>query len=236
MTDHFEFYDQATLLYRLSESLRTRPQEVVFLLGSPLSAPGDSGGPGVPNVAGVIKLIQEEFANEPEQLQHLSIAIAGAGSRAYQAAFKFLIGRRGQDIANLVVQRAVLKSRVAQLPAFQSSSVHLSDEECLALESDQMGWELGSGLQSLGDLVKLSPDIFGGVLLTTNFDPLIQQAINRAGGRSWRTALHSDGDLTQTIAEGCHIVHLHGYWWGSDTLHTVRQLTQPRPRLKMTAP
>lgn len=27
------------------------------------------------------------------------------------------------------------------------------------------------------------------------------------------------------------MVHLHGYWWGTDTLHTNRQLTQERPRL-----
>ena len=182
MNSEFEFYDQATLLYRLSEALRTRHQEVVFLVGSPFSAPIAAGHPGVPNVSGVIKLIQQEFSNEPSQLQNLSIAITGAGGSAYQAAFKFLIGRRGQDIANLVVQRAVLQARLPTSNPLDIEANSLSDEDCLGLEADHQGWELSPALQSLGHLVHLVPSIFGKSLLTTHFDPLLQQAIGRAGG------------------------------------------------------
>ena len=52
------------------------------------------------------------------------------------------------------------------------------------------------------------------------------------GGRFYRTVLHDDGHLGQTVGEGTHIVHLHGYWFGYDTLHTPQQLVQPRPQLK----
>jgi tetratricopeptide (TPR) repeat protein len=83
----------------------------------------------------------------------------------------------------------------------------------------------------VGKLVSRYPATFGRALLTTNFDPCIQQAIQRAKGQSYRTTLHGDANLNQTAAEGCHVVHLHGYWWGTDTLHTNRQLTQERPRL-----
>ncbi len=48
----------------------------------------------------------------------------------------------------------------------------------------------------------------------------------------YKTVLHSDGNLGQTEASGCHVVHLHGFWLGTDTLHTARQLGQPRPHLK----
>jgi tetratricopeptide (TPR) repeat protein len=54
----------------------------------------------------------------------------------------------------------------------------------------------------------------------------------KSGGHFFRTVLHRDGNLAQTEGNGCHIIHLHGYWYGSDTLHTPRQLNQERPRLK----
>lgn len=76
------------------------------------------------------------------------------------------------------------------------------------------------------------PELFGRSLLTTNFDPLIEVSVRRSGGFYFRTTLHRDGNLSQTEGIGCHIVHLHGYWYGSDTLHTARQLSQSRPRLK----
>jgi len=76
------------------------------------------------------------------------------------------------------------------------------------------------------------PSVFGSAVLTTNFDPLLEIAIRRASGTHYRTVLSADGSLAQTEADGCHVVHLHGFWLGSDTLHTNRQLMQDRPRLR----
>ena len=89
-----------------------------------------------------------------------------------------------------------------------------------------------SGSEALGKLIASYPEHFGRSILTTNFDPLLEVSIRRAGGSYFRTMLHSDGNLAQTEGIGCHVVHLHGYWYGSDTLHTPRQLTHPRPRLR----
>jgi hypothetical protein len=99
------------------------------------------------------------------------------------------------------------------------------------MDFDGQGWSLGLGVEALGKLVARYPTRFGEMVLTTNFDPLIEVAISRASGAFYKTILHADGNLAQTEATGCHIVHLHGYWYGSDTLHTVRQLGQDRPRL-----
>jgi tetratricopeptide (TPR) repeat protein len=38
--------------------------------------------------------------------------------------------------------------------------------------------------------------------------------------------------LEQSRAPGCQVVHIHGYWHGTDTLHTGNRLRQPRPALK----
>lgn len=227
MATKFEFHDEKVLIYRLSEALRTREQEVVFLLGSPLSEPTSANSPGVPNVSGIIDLIRAEFVNDVNQFQQFSAIVPVSGEGAYQAAFRFLIGHKGQDVANLIVKNAVLLARTSRLQNQQ-----LSDDDCRNLELDNLGWKLSPGLESIGQLVKNFPKSFGKKILTTNFDPLIQEAISRAGGQSYRTSLDTDGSLSLTEAIGCHVIHLHGYWWGSDTLHTTRQLTQTRPRLK----
>jgi hypothetical protein len=86
--DDFEFYDQSALLYRLSEALRSRPQEVVFLLGSPLSAPASIGQPGVPLVSDVIELIRSEFCGDEDQLFQLQHDLSVSENR-YNQHFGF---------------------------------------------------------------------------------------------------------------------------------------------------
>ena len=100
------------------------------------------------------------------------------------------------------------------------------------MDSDTQGWFVSPATENLGRLAANYPGRFGKSILTTNFDPLVEVAIRRAGGAYFRTTLHSDGNLSQTEGTGCHVIHLHGYWYGSDTLHTNRQLAQSRPRLR----
>ena len=106
------------------------------------------------------------------------------------------------------------------------------DDACRQMELDISGWRLNPGTESLGKLVSKYPHRFGKCILTTNFDPLIEVAIQRAGGLCFMTRLYADGNIAQTEASGCHVIHLHGFWRGSDTLHTTQQLGQSRPHLR----
>lgn len=231
MSADLHFFDESALLHRLSNALQKRHQETVFLLGSALSAPVHPTALGVPGTDGVIKLIRSEFADDSTETDQFDHAIRLAGDREYQTAFLFIQGRRGQDTANEIVRKAVLKSRVGQ-PGKTNFDIHAAtDEDCRVLDFDSQ-WFLNPGTESVGKLVTFYPERFGRVVLTTNFDPLIEVAIRKAGGQVYKTTLHSDGGLSQTDGPGCHIVHLHGYWYGSDTLHTSRQLQQSRPHLK----
>jgi hypothetical protein len=81
-------------------------------------------------------------------------------------------------------------------------------------------------------LIAKFPERFGNILVTSNFDPLVEVSVRRSGGTAWRTSLSVDGSIRQSEAEGCQVIHIHGYWYGSDTLHTTRQLLQNRPTLK----
>jgi tetratricopeptide (TPR) repeat protein len=125
----------------------------------------------------------------------------------------------------------------AREPGSESTPIDFTNQvaieaACRALEFDIAGWHLNAGTDYLGKLVAGYPTRFGKTLLTTNFDPLIEVAIRRAEGAYWRTVLHADANLSQTEASGCHVIHLHGYWFGADTLHTARQLGQSRPHLR----
>ncbi len=232
MIDLSDFHNQQALLDRLSTGLRKRKQEAVFLVGAPLSAPRN-GAPGVPDVTGIIDLIRQEFEEPPEKSE-LEKALTASGARRYQAAFSFLQGRRGQQTVNEIVCKAVFAARESSVDLSELDFANLGVVEafCRRLELDFSGWHLNTGTENLGRLVARYPERFGNTLLTTNFDPLIEVAIRRAGGSHYRTTLQADGNLSQTEAVGCHVVHLHGYWHGADTLHTARQLSQPRPHLK----
>src|SRR5208282_2109427 len=149
------------------------------------------------------------------------------------AAFLFLQPRLGLSIANEIVRKALLCARLVDSKSGTPPSNALigTDEDCRLLEVDSQ-WAINPGTDAIGRLVAHYPEPFGRSLLTTNFDPLLEVAIRKAGGQYFKTTLHADGDLSQTEAVGCHVVHLHGSWCGSDTLHTTRQLQQSRPRLK----
>ncbi len=230
-------YDEDALVERLSHGLRRGSQEVVFMVGAAFSSPLAAGDPGVPDVSGVIDLIRREFEGDRHQSSLFESAVSAGGRRRYQAAFQFLQGRRGQDAVNEVVRKAVVSARSDRQAEssesfFDAQSRPDIEDACRFMDSDVQGWQINPGTENLGKLAVGYPERFGKWILTTNFDPLIEVAIRRAGGGHLRTILQTDGDFTQTEGTGCHVVHLHGYWFGSDTLHTSRQLSQSRPRLK----
>ena len=233
MSEQPHFFDQHALVHRLSAGLNKRRQETVFLLGAGLSTPTSACARGVPGTEDLIQLIRNEFCGNSLRLEEFDRTIGLAGGKRYQAAFLFLQGHLGQETANEIVKRAVLGARLNESVS-ERTGLDLqmaSDEDLRPMDLDSQ-WSLNPGTTSVGRLVAEYSEIFGRLLLTTNFDPLIECAIRRAGGQCYRTVLQADGDWSNTDAAGCHVVHLHGYWYGSDTLHTGRQLQQSRPRLK----
>jgi hypothetical protein len=100
-----KFFDQEDLLDRLAHACQAKTKNIVFIVGSPLTAPyGDA--PGVASVDGVISYIRNEFANDKNALAKLDGLLASQEQHEYQSAFEFLIGRRGQSEANRLIRCA----------------------------------------------------------------------------------------------------------------------------------
>lgn len=231
-----KYYSLSDLVDRLRDACTTNKKAVTFLVGSALSLPDEEGGHGVPGVSGVLDLIRQEFS-ESDARTELNNELQGPTSNQYQKAFEFLRGRRGPDAANRIVRRAVSQALDEQSwpsnhSSLQSAATDIDPSTCEALEADVGAWGLPRSIDLLGKILVEKPSTFGNSVLTTNFDPLIEISILKHGGRHYRTVLHEDGNLHQTVSEGIHVVHLHGYWWGYDSLHTPQQLGQPRPQLK----
>ena len=225
------FYTSKDLIERLCHEANEKDKSVTFLVGSALALPDHPGGHGVPGVTGIIDLIRDEFKGEEEQLDR---QLTDAASMQYQQAFQFLHARRGQDVANRIVRTAVWKSLdLTRWPRGlpQTTPQDAKSAICKALEDDSRAWTLPKSVDDFGRLLVTCFDTFGKTVLTTNFDPLIAISIAQNGGRHYRTVLDQDGHLGHIFSEGTHLIHLHGYWQGSDTLHTPTQLTHPRPHL-----
>lgn len=222
------FHNVDTLLERVIHASR----EIVFFFGSALSIPEADGMPGVPNVAGVLALIEARLNDSPNAFGPVR-ELHDVG-KAYQKAFEQLQAFRGQDAANEVIRRAVLQARKPIVDA--SARIEMSNlrdpEVCRTLDDDIAGWHLRPSLVTLGKLLANHSGRVGKTVLTTNFDPLIQVAVRIAHGTYFRTMLHDDGKLTQSEGPGVQIVHLHGYWHGTDTLHVPAQISSSRAMLK----
>lgn len=227
-----EFFSYEMLISRLSYALLNENKKITFLIGSPASS-SRNGIPGVADVDGIIELIRQQFNSK--QLEELDKLLKSSSKNAYQTAINFLIGYRGQDAVNDLIRMAVINARIdGKEVLHQLESKSNLNDLAMSLEREKEKWHIPECMNSLAQLIKEFPENFS-LQLTTNFDPLLSLAVQRQDFPCYRSSLSRDGSLNQTQGDGCHIVHLHGYWRGSgDTLHTPKQLTQPRSKLKVS--
>lgn len=211
----------------LSTQIVDGRKPVIFMIGSGGSVARrdrttGSVSPGVPTSQDIVNIIADR------------LGVPASSLGGYQDAFNVLIetdskGKATKDLhrANLVIREAVLRAR---LP-YDSSEIEAYPEQLAALEANPKNWWIPDAYKALALLGAHYPRALAGLVLTTNFDPLIEVAMTHARTPWVATALHEDGSLQYTRGSGPHVVHLHGHWWNSDTLHTEVQLTNERKLL-----
>lgn len=220
---YFTFYGEDDLLDRLEGSFdQHRP--VVLLVGSGLTAPRAADKPGVPGVGSIVEKIQS-LLDTPD---FSSIATT---TNPYQQALSALTGRRGLNSVSRVVRWAVLEATLDVPQEILDAATNGDEKICKKLEESISSWPLNPALINLGQIIAQYPKRFGTVL-TSNFDPLIEISVRKAGHMVGRTVLRGDGELFGAEFPGCHVVHLHGYWYGPDAIHGPAQLKAQLPRSK----
>jgi len=223
MNNNYPISTADRLLMRLAHAV-TSGQRVTFLAGSGLTCPSDDGQErGIPGAAKMVERARSLFPSS-EEVKAFDEAVAPASEgRKYQAAMQFVIECRGQTALNDLIKNAVLESRTAQC-----------DTKCLeTLERDTGGWFLRPGVEALGTLVHEYESVFRRPILTSNFDPLLEIAVRRAGRQALTINLPNDGNFSDIVVndQSVPVVHFHGFWRQGDTLHTPDRLTRERPLL-----
>jgi hypothetical protein len=218
-------FNADALLNRIAAASLERP--IMFVLGSPLTSPAEAGAPGVPGVDGIIDLVRERLRHVCD----IDPFLSGSSADRYQQALEVLKANR-EDPTHLI-RRAVLMDRLVADPTEVVDRIVQRDLNSFdSIEHDTENWHFGPGLQALGKIIAGRPEIFGKVVLTSNFDPLIEISVRCAGGLA--TSIGIDSDATPEIvsrSSACRVIHFHGFWSGSGTLHRPDQLKQNRPQL-----
>ena len=200
-------------------------KKITFLFGSGLTVKNQAfGDRGVPSASAMVETITETFkATEHENPLTLRLSKVDPPDQ-YQEAMRFLIQCYGQDALNEMVQNSVLEAR---------ENDYIGNPNLNTFDEEVEGWWLPPGVEALANLIVSCRKVFAGPVFTSNFDPLIEVGIRKAGGQAAAIVLNTDGSFGHTIMPNTtEIVHFHGYWINGDTLHTALQLQQNRPKLK----
>lgn len=223
-------YPPSILSSRL-RSLAADQERLAFCVGSGLTLPR------VPGVADALKWMAAELQDSAADKEAFEATVRGkAGGEAYQSGADFLLGCRGQNALNGVVRAMVLNAHKPTIAALASGDLTPSDfdeQYCLRAEQDLEGWIIPRQVDHLARLLTASDT--AGIVVTTNFDPLIQIAVRRAGGTAVTEIFDADGNLgTVDPGSAAVIGHLHGFWQRSDTLHVPAQLLRERDGLQVS--
>ncbi|WP_170151843.1 SIR2 family protein [Subtercola boreus] len=184
--------------------------------------------PSVPGVTATLQILRKAFPVEEQvELDALLAKHREAGEK-YRQAFQFLGIRRPPALSERVL-------KIATLRAYDRTGIDENDLLSMApeLEANQSGWKLPPGQAALGRILSGLPPRLRGPVFTTNFDPLTEIAVRRAGGVA-TPYIHADDSsfiANLRVQTGASVIHLHGYWRDSQVRNTSDQLEQDRPNL-----
>ncbi|MFF3065408.1 SIR2 family protein [Oerskovia sp. NPDC057915] len=180
--------------------------------------------------AHIVEMTRKGLHSEDRQDLDSALADIVDDAEKYRATFDFLALRREPGYRDRVIQLATLGAYKG-LDSQQTPT--LTAEALTTYENDEESWKLPIGVESLGRIWAGTANIKRGPILTSNFDPLCEIAIRRAGGTPVTNVLDTDGAFLRDVRVSSepHIVHFHGYWRGQATLSMANQLSQSRPAL-----
>ncbi|MBH2666749.1 SIR2 family protein [Serratia marcescens] len=182
-------------------------KEVSFLLGSAVSCSID--GKGVPSVSGMNEILRQYMIGLDiyDEFEVESVGLSEV--EKYQNGFAYLLKVGDQE-------------DVKEIMSLAMNNVRNGDD-----------WHITKTLSDLSNLFN-ETDVNVNSILTTNFDPLIEEALSKIGRECNIHNLIIDqpiGTVRSYSGGTIPVVHLHGVWDG-DTMHTQTQLTTLRKKIE----
>jgi len=227
--NEINFASLEMLLVRLSSIIK-KERKINVLVGSGLTVANLSNSErGVSSITEIVNDIENIFIqNDAVALLKERMKVEFSEFDKYQTAMQTLLSCFGQDELNNVIVKAVLNAMVNN-PVITSDK---SEIDHTILEKNPQNWFLRNGVDALGEMFVDFKEIFSGPILTSNFDPLLEISIRKHNGVPNSICIVNDGKFLNQISDSNSVVHFHGFWHGSDTLHTSDQLKRQRPQLK----
>lgn len=213
------FHDLLARLDYVSSSNTGRP--LAILCGSGITIPS------VPSVNKIIKSIRDSFPPQDQMDLDIRLQAYKSDAEKYQEAFRFLSLRRPPDQRD----RVIALSTLAAYNGSVSERSHTSPADLADFETHIDKWSMPKGVEALGRIWAGLPRPLRGPVITTNFDPLCEIAVRKAGGNATPLIINDDSTFLRTISAIDHpvVLHIHGYWRESNTLSMNDQLTLERP-------
>lgn len=205
-----------------SRLIHLESKPLTLVIGSGLS------NEALPNTAQFARIFLDEFVGaEHFKMKEMYEAAADDPTLAYQNMASQLIAYRGYTGISKPFRREILKNYKAAVDT--TSSAHLAQ-----VEEDTGNWNIPSAQIELAKFLRSRTSDSPTTIITTNFDPFIEIALNREIGP--RTAIPVPMAASKPISPaelhvttGIPVIHIHGFWRQGDTLHTQAQLTGERP-------
>jgi hypothetical protein len=215
-----DFLSRAAAATHSDGNLPAKP--IALLIGSGASTT-------VPNAQKIVFTIRKALGERDRHPFDEEVSVASGSDEKYQRAFQFAARRRGPEFRDQVIRTAVLK---AYRPARERTE-RFSEKELYQAEIDIDSWDIPDGIASIARIWTGLPAELRGPIITTNFDPIIEIALSRAGGAPVTHVLDNEGVIqgTPRLTDSIHVVHIHGFWREGQTLSMASQLTQDRPSL-----
>ena len=188
------FADSGRLVTRIMHAVKS-DQKITFLFGSALTAQGARPEEkGVPDVNALIQDVVNSFQHT-DQMDNLQQALNQSHlTERYQIAMQFMIDCLGQGSLNTLIAHAVEKAR-------KKARIGNQTDEDIELDTD--GWFLRSGVEAVGRLIKEHSNSFSSPILTSNFDPLLEVSLRKAGTNAATISLSGDGQFTNILGRVC---------------------------------
>ena len=217
--------DLNDLVARLTTTVTAREETrpVALLAGSGLTRGA------VPGVVEIITAIRRYLNDDEKADFDKRLAVHAEPGLKYQEAFTFLSLRRAPHLRDRVIRLCTLQAYNGSIDSVDD----LKSEKLVEYEAEIDKWNLPLGTAALGRIWSGLPSALRGPIVTTNFDPLCEVAIRKAGGVALPRSMDTDGSFGRDVhaLDIPQVVHIHGYWRESATLSMTTQLTQDRPAL-----